>query len=93
MPERAANRLRVARSFSALAAAALFNPIRRGVQRVVDRRFNRASYDAEATVAVFAARLRGAVDLDSVRRDLLDAVGRAVEPAHASIWINRPTQG
>jgi hypothetical protein len=79
----------IAVAASTLAAAALFNPIRTRVQRLVDRRFNRARYDADATVAAFSARLREAVDLDTVRADLLDVVGRAVEPAHASIWINR----
>jgi len=78
----------VAVTASTLAAAALFNPIRTRVQRLVDRRFNRARYDADATVAAFSARLREAVDLEAVRTDLLDVVGGAVEPAHASIWIN-----
>jgi len=68
------------------AAAALFNPLRRRVQRVVDRRFNRVRYDADQTVAAFTARLRGAVDLDAVRSDLLAAVSGAVEPAHISVW-------
>ena len=74
---------------STLAAAALFNPLRHRVQRVVDRRFNRARYDAEATVAAFTARLRDAVDLETVRTELLDVVNRAVEPTHASVWIRR----
>jgi hypothetical protein len=78
----------IAVAASTLAAAALFSPVRARVQRLVDRRFNRVRYDADATVAAFSARLREAVDLDAVRLDLLDAVGRAVEPAHASIWIN-----
>jgi hypothetical protein len=78
----------VAVTASTLAAAALFNPLRRGSQRIVDRRFNRASYDADATVAAFSARLRDAVDLETVRLDLLVVVSHAVEPAHAAIWIS-----
>ena len=59
------------------------------VQRIVDRRFNRAHYDAEATVAALTGRLRDAVDLETVRSELLEVVNRAVEPAHASVWIRR----
>jgi len=73
---------------STLVAAALFNPLRRRVQDVVDRRFNRARYDADQTVAAFAARLKDAVDLDSVRDDLAGVVQQALEPAHVSVWIS-----
>ena len=79
----------VAVAASTLAAVALFNPLRVHIQRVVDRRFNRARYNAEATIAAFTARLRDAVDLETVRRELLEVVNRAVEPAHASVWIRR----
>jgi len=72
-----------------LAAAALFSPLRRRVQRAVDRRFNRVRYDAELTVAAFATRLRDAVDLDTVRAELLGVVDSAVQPAHTSIWTPR----
>ena len=78
----------VAVAASTLAAAALFNPLRRRVQRAVDRRFNRARYDADQTVAAFAARLKDAVDLGSVRDDLAQVVSRALEPAHLSVWIS-----
>ena len=78
---------RVGVAASTLVAAALFNPLRVRTQRLVDRRFNRARYDAEATVAAFTARLRDAVEIDAVRADLLDAVNRAVQPSQASIWI------
>jgi hypothetical protein len=77
----------VAVAVSTLAAAALFAPVRRWVQRVVDRRFNRARYDAERMVTAFAARLKDAVDLDSVRDDLAGTVHRALEPEHLSVWI------
>jgi hypothetical protein len=78
---------RVGVAASTLVAAALFNPLRKRIQRLVDRRFNRAHYDAEATVAAFTARLRDAVEIDAIRSDLLDAVNRAVQPTHASVWI------
>jgi len=78
----------VAVAAATLAAAALFNPVRRRVQRAVDRRFNRARYDAERTVAAFAARLKDAVDLDSVRDDLASVVQQALEPGHVSVWVN-----
>jgi hypothetical protein len=78
---------RVGVAASTLVAAALFNPLRKRIQHLVDRRFNRARYDAEATVAAFTARLRDAVEIDAIRNDLLDAVNRAVQPTHASIWI------
>jgi hypothetical protein len=78
----------VAVAAATLAAAALFNPLRRRVQRAVDRRFNRARYDADLTVAAFAARLKDAVDLDAVREDLAGAVQKALEPAHISVWMN-----
>ena len=77
----------VAVAVSTLAAAALFSPLRRRVQRAVDRRFNRARYDADQTVTAFAARLKDAVDLDSVRDDLAAVVENALEPAHVSVWI------
>jgi len=79
----------VAVAASTLVAAALFNPLRRRVQRVVDRRFNRARYDADQMVAAFAARLKDAVDLDSVRDDLAGVVQQALEPAHISVWISQ----
>ena len=78
----------VAVAASTLAAAALFHPVRRRVQRAVDRRFNRARYDGDQTVAAFAARLKDAVDLDSVRADLAGVVHQALEPAHVSVWMN-----
>jgi hypothetical protein len=80
---------RVGVAASTLGAVALLAPMRRRVQHLVDRRFNRAHYDAEATVAAFAARLRDAVELETIRGELLATVTRAVEPAHVSVWIRR----
>lgn len=77
---------------STLAAAALFNPLRKRVQHGVDRRFNRARYDAEATVAAFAAQLRDAVDLDAIQDELLHVVRQAVEPNHATIWLRQTSR-
>ena len=78
----------VAVAAATLVAAALFNPVRRRVQQAVDRRFHRARYDADKMVALFAARLKDTVDLDSVRDDLAGVVHQALEPAHVSVWIN-----
>ncbi|HEY6279146.1 MAG TPA: hypothetical protein VIX86_22770 [Streptosporangiaceae bacterium] len=77
----------VAVAVATLAAAALFNPLRQRVQRMVDRRFNRARYNADHMAAAFAARLKDATDLDGVQADLLGTVGGALEPAHASVWL------
>jgi hypothetical protein len=73
-----------------LAAAALFSPVRRRVQHRVDRRFNRAMYDADQMVTAFATRLKDAVDLDAVRGDLATVVQAALEPAHISVWTSQP---
>ena len=77
----------VAVAGATLAAVALFNPLRRRVQRVVDRRFNRARYDADQAIAAFAAQLAGAVDLDTVHAGLLSAVRQVLEPAQAWLWL------
>jgi len=80
----------VAVAGATLVVAALFSPLRQRVQQIVDRRFNRARYDADRMVAGFAARLKGAVDLDAVQADLASVVQQALEPAHTSVWICRP---
>jgi hypothetical protein len=77
----------VAVAASTLVAAALFNPLRRRVQHLVDRRFNRARYDRDALVASFGARLRDAVDSDTVVAELTGAAATSVEPAHISVWV------
>ena len=77
----------IAVAAATLAAAALFNPLRVRVQRRVDRRFNRARYDAEATVVRFAARLRDAVDLDMICDELVATAQRSLEPAELGLWL------
>jgi hypothetical protein len=77
----------VAVAASTLAVAALFSPLRRQVQRAVDRRFNRARYDADQIVAAFAARLKDPVDPDSVRDDLAGVVHQTLEPACVMVWM------
>jgi hypothetical protein len=74
---------------STLVAAALFQPLRRRVQTVVDRRFNRARYDAERTAAAFAAQLRDEVDLRNLSGDVLQVVAQTVAPATVALWLRR----
>ncbi|HEU5034848.1 MAG TPA: hypothetical protein VFT62_08855 [Mycobacteriales bacterium] len=76
----------VAVAASTLAAAALFQPLRRRLQAMVDRRFDRAAYDARRTVETFAVRLRDQVDVDAIRDDLLHTAATAVAPTRASLW-------
>jgi hypothetical protein len=73
-----------------LAAAALFAPLRRRVQVLIDRRFNRARYDAARTVAAYAARLRDQVDLDALQGELLAVVEQTVQPTRAWLWLRPP---
>jgi len=77
----------IAVALSTLLVVALFHPIRRRAQDAIDRRFYRARYDAARTVNAFVVRLRGDVELDSVRADLLEVVNSTIHPAHASVWL------
>jgi len=75
-----------------LALAAAFQPTRRRIQAVVDRRFNRRRYDAVRTIAAFSARLRQQVDLDTLAAELLGVVEQTMQPTSASLWL-RPSVG
>jgi hypothetical protein len=77
-------------AFSTLAVSALIQPLRRRVQTGIDQRFYRRKYDAERTLAEFAARLRTEFDLEQVEQSLVDVVERTMEPAHVSLWV-RPS--
>ena len=74
---------------STLLAAALFTPVRQRVQRIVDRRFDRARYDGERTASAFSVRMRDATDLPTVAQDLDLTVRRAIAPSSVGLWLRR----
>ena len=80
----------VAVTVTTLVVALAFQPLRRRIQRAIDRRFSRRTVDAETAMRAFSGRLRQEVDLDALCSDLLGVVDQTFQPRHASVWLRPP---
>jgi hypothetical protein len=76
-----------------LAAAVLFQPARRGIQRTVDRRFNRRRYNTAKTIEAFSTRLRDQIDLGTLATEVMAVVDQSMEPTRISLWLRPSPNG